>query len=152
MAVFAGSPTSALAPPRFNPAEPSWRFIPFFYVHAAGTGTGEINLCALPPGNWILPANQSRLEVSTFAAGATLAIGLRACTRTDGVVLAEHADALLAAFDVASGDTSQNLPAADQVVPLATPGWVFATVAAGNIEDGDTISGWATIAPYVEGD
>ena len=152
MAAFVGSPTSATVPPRAHPDHPEWRFLPFHYVHAAGPGTGEINLCTIPPGDWIFPAGESHFQVSQFAAGATLDIGTRAHLDKRHGAMVEDADRMMAAMDVASGAFDDVGPPTDEIAHLATAATAFATVANGNIEDGDTIEGWFTYAPYVEGD
>ncbi len=116
------------------------------YTHAAGAGDGEINLVILSEGRMRVYTQLSRITASQFASGAALSIGTRAFVQEDKTAVVEDADRFALSLDVASGAVDQTLPlpaAPDRTELLDSQEGitVYATVAGGNIEDGDTING-----------
>lgn len=128
------------------------RYIGSRWIHTAteGSGTGEVNLFQLPPGRFQLIGSNSRLVTSIFAASATIAIGNRAYTNSDtGASVAEASGAFLAATAANPSAVDAALGVvADNTEFITTTGiTVFATVASGNIEAGDTIECWMAYRP-----
>lgn len=111
------------------------------YTHAAGAGTGEINLGLLPPGEITIYPDLCRLIASQFATSADLHIGHRAYTQPDGTAVVEDDNEWADNVDVAGGaiDAAFTLPAAPTVYDSQKGIEVYAMVDTGNIEDGDTI-------------
>ena len=117
------------------------------YTHAAGADTGTIELGFLPPGDVQVLVDLCRVVTSQFAAGAVLDLGHRAYVAPDGTAVA--ADGAAFANDLAAG-----AGALDQTWPLPASGAksfssregvaIFATVASGNMNNGNTISGYVT--------
>ena len=117
----------------------------FSYTHAAGAGTGEINLLELPAGKLTIYSDLSRIVTSQFAANADLHIGLRAYTNSANVAVVEDDNAFLDNADAGGGalDSAWVLPAGGTTQIDSRNGVVlYAMVDTGNIEDTDTISGW----------
>ena len=158
MAAFTGTPTSsteyALVGTRDNEAmaiAPRLHIASFSYTHtsAAGTGTGEINLCKLPPGRIRIYSDLCRLVSTAFEANADLHLGTRAYVEQDGDTVAEDDNRFADNLDAGGG-------ALDQVIPLPSSGapWhdldsqdgiiVYAMVDTGDIAAGDTIHGYIT--------
>lgn len=116
------------------------------YTHAAGAGDGEVNLVILPEGRIRIYTQLSRITASDQAAGALLSIGTRAFVQEDKTAVVEDADRFALSLAVGAGDIDQTLPlpaAPDRTELLDSEAGVtvFATIASGNIEDGDTING-----------
>lgn len=113
------------------------------YTHAAaqGAGTGEINIGTLPQGEITIYPDLSRYLTSQFGASATMDIGHRAYTQPDGTAVAEAGAVWGSAIDVngAATDAAWPLPAGPTVYDSVSGIEVFCTVAAGDIEVGDTI-------------
>ena len=117
----------------------------FSYTHAAGAGTGEINLVELPAGKITIYSDLSRIVTSQFAASADLHLGYRAYTGSDGVAVVEDDNAFLDNSDVAAAavDSAWVLPAGGYTSFDTRNGLlIYAMVDTGNIEDTDTIAGW----------
>jgi hypothetical protein len=115
------------------------------YTHAAGAGTGEINLIVLPPGRILIFPDLSRIVTTQFAASADLHLGFRAYTENDGDAVSEDDNAFLNDADAGGGalDSAWVLPAIGYQVFDTRGGLIiYAMVDAGNIEDNDTIDGW----------
>lgn len=172
MAAFTGTPASGttyalqIGNPSLKP-EPAdmWgvlRLAYFNYTHAAGAGTGEVNLCKLPSGSVRVLTHLSRYLTSQYAASADLHLGFRAYTEPDGDVVAEDDNAYADNVDVGGGAitiVAFNLPATGSVKynvmksTSATSGThsggglhIYSMIDAGNIEDGDTLEGWVCFA------
>lgn len=123
----------------------------FSYTHAAGAGTGEINLIELPAGRITVYPDLSRLVSSAFAANADLHLGYRAYTGADNVAVVEDDNAFGDNLDAGGGalDQAWTLPAVGYFRFNSRNGvLIYAMVDTGNIEDGDTIDGWVA---YVRG-
>ncbi|MFQ5791929.1 MAG: hypothetical protein ACE5JI_15760 [Acidobacteriota bacterium] len=153
---FTGSPTSSVqhagqvgddgARAEVRDVRGKLRVANWTYTHAAGAGDGEINLVILPEGRIRVYTQLSRITASQQAAGATLSIGTREFVQEDKTEVAEDADRFANALDTASGDIDETLPlpaAPDRTELLDSQEGVtvYATIAGGNIEDGDTING-----------
>jgi hypothetical protein len=153
MPIFTGSPTNSVqyalqnSPSRAaaGDIQGAMRVAPFNYVHAAGSGTGEVNLVILPPGRIRIYSDLSRIVTSDMAVSATLHLGFRAHRQEDGSAVEEDDHALTQALAVGAGarDEAFGLPAVGQL-DLESQGGItiFALITSGNIEDGDTIEGW----------
>jgi len=118
------------------------------YTHALGAGTGEIDLVALPAGRVIILPDLSRLVTSQFGSSATISLGYRAHTDEDGEAVTAVANALHNAGAAGSGalDTALGAPADGMLELVSQKGIdIYATVASGNIENGDTIDGWLAV-------
>jgi len=111
------------------------------YTHAAGAGTGEVNIGTLPQGEITIFPDLCRVISSQFAASADLHIGHRAYTQPDGTAVAEDDNAWGDNLDAGGGaiDAAFTLPAAPTVYDSVAGIEVYAMVDTGNIEDGDTI-------------
>lgn len=124
----------------------------FSYTHAAGAGTGEVNLIDIPAGNVVVYPRLSGVITSAFATSADLNIGHRAYINPSGTVVPADEDHFLNDFDAATGGyTEFLLPAvnfSEFLVASASPAslgnrlTIYALIDAGNIEDTDTINGW----------
>ena len=145
MAAFTGSPVSAHAIahavlPVSELGGDIYFAQPFNYVHGAGTGTGQVNLCRLPAGSWTVVAALSVIAVAQLSASATIALGVRI---TSGG--AEDGAAFFAATDAASAAISMSTFAAlggsDVPIVNTSPTTIFATIASGNITNTKTIDG-----------
>lgn len=157
MAAFTGSPASsnaylahttgsAVAKRRGGDAGGPIRYAYAEYTHAAGAGTGEINMLVLPPGRIRTLPNLSRLATSQFAASSTVDVGFRAYTEPDGDAITEDDNAWEDNRDTASGVTDAVLEFGGDGSTTAPVEFnsragiiVFVSVDSGNIEDGDTI-------------
>ena len=67
----------------------------FSYTHAAGAGTGEVNLIELPAGRITVYPDLSRLVTTAFAANSDIHIGYRAYVGSDGVTVVEDDNAFV---------------------------------------------------------
>ena len=114
---------------------------PTVYTHAAGAGTGEINLGKLPAGEITVYPDLCRVISSQFAASADLHIGHRAYTQPDGTAVAEDDNEWLDNGDAGGGalDTAFTAITGPTVYDSQAGIEVYAMVDTGNIEDGDTI-------------
>lgn len=162
---FTGSPTSAtpyssqVDPTQGNVAQGEnvgARLIlaPFSYTHAAGAGTGEVNLIQLPPGRIHIYPELSQLVTSQFATSADFHLGHRAYTQEDGTTVVEDDNEWIDNGDVAAGALSGpwttffatgaggTVGKTHAVYDAASGLIIFALIDAGNIEDTDTIAGW----------
>lgn len=158
MAAFTGTPVSATpyaAQVGDNKAdrkdvEAILKLAPFTYTHAAGAGTGEINLVRLPAGKIRVYPQLSRIAISAGGTSSTLDLGHRAFTNADGTAVAEDHDEWIADHDFAGGALAEAFMSGITAATLETDAeydtvdglTIFATVADGNIEDGDTIDGY----------
>lgn len=128
------------------------KLMPFSYTHAAGAGTGEVNLCILPAGFIRTFSGLSALATSAFATGADIHLGFRAYTEPDGDVVAVDDNFFLDNGDAATGGAMTLIPAAPGVSVFRVrhsngdykgKGLViYALIDTGNIEDTDTIAGY----------
>jgi hypothetical protein len=160
MGAFTGSPTGSL---QYNQQTgvvqggimflEHPRIRQFTYTHAAGAGTGEINLVNLPEGQFTIFSEFSRLAASAMVTLADFHLGYRAYTEPDGDVIPEDDNAFADNVDSGAAIThaAWPLPAAPGLThinvgtnaPGVLPGFtIYATIDTGNIEDGDTIAGW----------
>ena len=126
----------------------------FNYTHAAGAGTGEINLLILPAGNITIISELSRRASSQFAASADLHLGYRAYTEPDGDAVVADDNAFGDNEDAGGGALTHaawTLPAAPGLTSIDSRSGLtlYAMVDSGNIEDGDTITGWVVWAEAV---
>lgn len=154
MAAFTGSPTGST---EYNLTlgitqggvafleQPRIRY--FNYTHAAGAGTGEVNLVVLPEGQVRIYSEFSRLASSQFAANADLHLGFRSYTEPDGDVIAADDNAFADNLDAGGGAITHAawpLPAAPGITTLnsRTGVTIYSLIDTGNIEDADTIAGW----------
>lgn len=125
----------------------------FSYTHAAGAGTGEINLVNLPAGRITIFPDLCRIIASTFVTGADLHLGHRVYTEPDGDTVVEDDNAFADNLDAGPGgggiDVAWPLPAigfAEFNVGDSRGFRIYAMVDTANIEDADTINGhvvWA---------
>lgn len=111
------------------------------YTHAAGAGTGEVNLFTLPPGRIRIYPDLCRVISTAMATNADLHIGHRAYNQEDGTLIAEDDNEWLNNADAGSaidsvltdgGTTDNQYESRAGIV-------VFAMIDTGNIEDTDTI-------------
>ena len=145
MADFAGSPVQAhqfdAVAPKEGVAMLHWLTVN--YTHAAGTGTGEVDVCTLPAGSLRLLTPLCHYATSQYATSAALSIGLREYVDAAGDTVNEDASVLLDTADVATGavpETPCDLPVAGYLDVNSHAGIVvFATIDGGNIENGDTL-------------
>lgn len=116
----------------------------FEYTHAAGAGTGEIDLVMLPAGNIKVWPSLCRIDATQMVLNATMDIGHRAYTQPDGTVVAEDDAEFLNDAAVGAGVVGSAflLPTAPTVYSTNSGLEVFASIDTANIEDGDTITGW----------
>lgn len=153
MAVFTGSPTSgpvyanqiSVNLGRSENVEGAMQFARLgVYTHAAGAGTGEINLVTLPAGRIIILPLECQIITSQFATGAKFDIGTRAFTNEDGTVVAEAPVRYVTDSAAGGGplNTTFNGAARVEVLDSQEGVTIYMTVDTGNIEDGDTIDGW----------
>lgn len=125
----------------------------FTYTHAAGAGTGEINLVRIPAGRVDIHSIFSRRESTQFAASADLHLGYRSYTEPDGDVIAADDNAFGDNEDAGGGALTAaawTLPTGLGVTEInsRTGLTIYAMVDSGNIEDTDTINGWVVWADY----
>jgi hypothetical protein len=158
MAAFTGTPTGSTQYNSTPMQYTNYVKAVFSYTHAAGAGTGEVNLLKLPPGKVVIYSADSRIACSAMATGADIHLGFRAYVEPDGDVVAESNNAFLNDGDAATGLTSAawTLPAAGFTefnvrysTGAAYKGMgliLFAMIDTGNIEDTDTISGYCAYA------
>lgn len=157
MAAFTGTPTGST---QYNLATgvtqggiaylEKLRLRRFSYTHAAGAGTGEVNLVFLPEGQVDIYSELSRLATSAFAATADIHLGYRAFTEPDGDAVVADDNAFMDNGDAATGIThaAWPLPAAPGITSLNSRGGItiYAMIDTANIEDTDTIAGWVVWA------
>jgi hypothetical protein len=150
MAQFSGSPTSSnqypASPSRASGGETQGevRMARFSYTHAAGNGTGEINLVKLPPGRLCIYCHLSRIVTPVMGANSDLHLGYRAHRTEAGVAVPQDDNAFLNDQDSAGGvHESFLLPASGSLELDSQEGiTVYAMVDTGNILTGNTITGW----------
>jgi hypothetical protein len=149
---FTGSPTSSLQYAAQNsPLRPfggetqgEVRLARFSYTHAAGSGTGEINLVKLPPGRLCINSVLSHIFTTAMGVNADVHLGYRAHRKEDGTPVEQDDNAFLNDLDTAGGiDTSFGLPV-NGVLELDSQQGVtiYSMIDNGNIDNGDTITGW----------
>ena len=118
----------------------------FSYTHAAGAGTGEVNLVLLPEGQVTIYSEFSRFATSAFAVNSDIHIGFRSYTEPDGDVIAADDNAFGDNMDAggAIAHAVWPLPAAPGLTTLnsRTGITLYSLIDTGNIEDTDTIAGW----------
>jgi hypothetical protein len=116
----------------------------FAYTHAAGNGTGEINLVKLPPGRLCVYSDLSHIVTSAMGANAALRLGYRAHKTEGGVPVAQDDNALINTIDTDAGiDMQLEFPLSGTLVLESQEGiTIYVTIEGGNIETGDTITGW----------
>lgn len=119
----------------------------FSYTHAAGAGTGEVNLVRLPVGQITIFSEFSRLASSQFVATADLHLGFRSYTEPDGDVIATDDNAFADNLDAGGGAITHAawpVPSAPGLTHInsKTGLTIYAMVDTANIEDTDTIAGW----------
>lgn len=159
MAAFTGTPTGSalynkqvgttVGKPSAHLAEGQMRISRFTYTHAAGAGTGEVNLFVLPPGYVSVYSYLSHLFTSAFVATADLHLGYRAYTDSDGSAVVADDNAFLDNADVGGGalDITWLLPTGYVKELDSMSGvTVYAMVDTANIEDADTLDGWCVWA------
>lgn len=160
MAAFTGTPTGTTLYNRqvgTTQGKPSARdawgklnMAAFSYTHAAGAGTGEVNLALLPAGHITINAILSRVITTAYAANADLHLGYRSYTEPDGDVIAADDNAFLDNADAGGGalDSTWLLPATDYLTEINSAGLltIYGMVDTGNIEDTDTLNGWVVWA------
>lgn len=151
MAAFTGTPVdsterTAQKSSKKNEAynEAKMNYARFSYTHAAGAGTGEINLVKLPAGEIMIYPSLSRINSSQFATNADLHLGHRAYVQKDGTAVVEDDNEFLDNADAGGGAIGSAflLPASPTVYDTKEGLEVYAMVDTANIEDGDTIDGW----------
>ena len=164
MAAFTGTPTGSA---QYNKqitapvpgiaaalAEGRLKVAPFSYTHAAGAGTGEINLFKLPAGPIILYPALCRILTTAFVATADLHLGYRAHVDQNGAAVvaddnafADNLDVGGAAIDLGPLNGGWPLPAIGHFAFNSQGGVVLYTlIDTANIEDADTIAGWVAWA------
>jgi hypothetical protein len=152
LAEFVGSPAASVQYAAQNsPLRPlggetqgEARMARFSYTHAAGAGTGEINLVKLPPGRLCIYSDLSHIVTSAMGANADLHLGYRAHKTEGGEPVAQNEDALVNGIDADAGvDMTLEFPT-DGTLELESQEGVtiYAMIEGGNIENGDTITGW----------
>lgn len=116
------------------------------YTHAAGAGTGEINLVKLPAGRVKVFPRLSRLRSTDMAANADLHLGHRAYTNFDGTAVAEDDDEWIADADAGGGALNDFWASITGATGVEAAEYetrdgleIFVTIDSGNIEDDDTI-------------
>ncbi len=117
------------------------------YTHAAGAGQGEINLLLLPAGKLRIFSDLCRSITDDMGASATMDIGYRAYNDPEATTPAVVEDDNYFLDDAAVGagarDEAWLLPAAGIGLFNTKSGLeIFASIDAGNIEDGDVIQGY----------
>lgn len=153
MAAFTGTPASsvqyALSAAHDLVAAKDWgakmRCWFFNYTHAAGAGTGEVNLVRMEPGKRRILTDLSRIVTTAFEANADLHLGYRAYTKHDGTAVVADDNAFLDNADAGGGalDSAWVLPAAGYFdVDSRTDFIIYAMIDTGDIADADTIHGW----------
>jgi len=110
------------------------------YTHAAGAGTGEINMFTLPPGRIRIYPDLCRYMASANGAAAMLHIGHRAYADESGTAVAEDDNEWLdnlditSAVDAAWGDGATTLNQYESQSGIV----VFITIDAQDLADDDT--------------
>lgn len=159
MPAFTGTPVNSrtyaleiLAPIRL--ANKNIRVLAFDWLHTAteGSGTGAINLIALPPGKILIYPALSWLRSSAMNATTILDLGHRAYVNNLGATVAQLADAFAADLDPAAAAINQAWPAVDPDLVLATRTSdtfntqnslkIYATITVGAIDAAEKIDGW----------
>lgn len=162
MAAFTGTPASAEPHASQNSDNHADAYLtdltvhltPFSYTHAAGAGTGEINLCTLPAGHIRVLPQLSRYSSDDMGASAVASIGHRAYTQADGTVVAEDVDEWAVAIAVGVAAIAESFWSALAAATLETDAdydnvnglTIFVAITAGNIEDTDKIDGYVAWA------
>ena len=106
MAAFTGTPTGSTQYNSTPMQYTNYVRAAFSYTHAAGAGTGEVNLLKLPPGRVIIYSADSRIACSAMATGADIHLGYRAYVDPAGTAVVESNNAFLNDGDAATGLTS----------------------------------------------
>jgi hypothetical protein len=122
---------------------------PFSYTHAAGAGTGEVNLITLTPGKIRVFPQLSRIAISQMVATADFHLGHRAYYNSAGTLVPEDDDEFMANVDVGGGAIAETTWAAVTGATLTTDAeydtrdglTIYAMIDTANMEDGDTIDG-----------
>jgi hypothetical protein len=169
MAAFTGTPTkstqyAAATSGRGGPiAATGLNASVFQYTHAAGAGTGEVNLLVLPAGRLLVFSQLSRVESALMTTNADLHLGFRAYVEPDGDAVAEDDNAFLDNGDAGAAISSVwLLPAVTatdgpgvlsvNVQRSTAAGYtdkgfvVYAMIDTANINDGNTIRGYCVWA------
>ncbi len=91
------------------------RYVPFSYIHAAGTDVGEVNLCLSPAGKWLMDLSNSVIDFDVASDDdVEFTLGLRTHESSSGWVV-EDADV----FGIASVATLEHDgPAANDALRL----------------------------------
>lgn len=150
MAAFAGSPLNSSLYARqvgtlkadAIEVEGALQSADFLYTHAAGAGTGEINLLQLPAGHIRVYPDLSRLVTSQTGTSSTIDIGHRAYVDWLGVTQVDDDNSLHdnGASGAGALDTALALPAAGFIDYNTRDGVViYASIDSGDLEDADTI-------------
>jgi hypothetical protein len=126
----------------------------FSYTHAAGAGTGEINLLKLPPGKYHIYPELSFISFSQFGANADAHLGHRAYHNADGTAVVADDNEWIDNGDVGGAarsgpwtggfETGVNgtTSAAHADYDAADGLTIYLMIDTGDIEDTDTVSGW----------
>ena len=123
----------------------------FNYLHAAGAGTGEINLVTLPAGKIRILTDLCRIITDDMGASAEMQVGYRAYTdpeaTTQAVVEDDNYFQEASAVGAGARDEAFLIPAIGNPIFNTRFGLeVFAQITDGNIEDGDKIQGYIVYA------
>ena len=89
MAAFTGTPTGSTQYNSTPMQYTNYVKAVFSYTHAAGAGTGEVNLLKLPAGKIVIYSADSRIATSAMATGADIHLGYRAYVEPDGDAVVE---------------------------------------------------------------
>lgn len=111
------------------------------YTHAAGAGTGEINLCVLPAGEIVVFPALSYVVSSQYAANSDVHVGFRAYVDpSTGSTVSEDDNAFADNLD-AGGGALNIVMSTTGALQFNTPAGlhVYSLVDTGNIEDDDTL-------------
>lgn len=157
MGTFTGSPVSSTQHGRqvdvpmlfadVNDVDTRLRVSYFTYTHAAGAGTGEVNLVRIMAGRVKVLSDLCRIVTSQFAVNADLHIGTRAFTDESAqTAVAEDDNRFADNLDAGGGALDQvwPLPAVGGITSLDSQEGVtiYSLINTGNIEDTDTIEGY----------
>ena len=128
--------------------------LPFDFTQgaAAGDATSTVDLCILPPGDYLFLGPRSWVVFSAFGAARTLDIGWRAYTAPDGTAVAVSAGGINAAIDVSAagilsglGGALANSTGRKKLFSSKTGVKLFATVNVSTIPAAATLSGSISI-------
>jgi hypothetical protein len=114
--------------------------IPFSHTHPDDAGTGAITLFRLPPGR-IKLLSTSNVQSSELGTGATIAIGYGAGQWKNGKAISSSVAGLVAATLADDGGIDELFPEFEPEGGTSGGIDIIATVASGDIEENDTISG-----------